>query len=196
MKKLLIALTAIALLGLMAFAGDPNPWAGDGDTVAFGVLVPNITELWSNIGTGQARNGAPAVVLEITNAGGVIPATGKASDVLNHISNVPVQIYVTLQGDIPVYTRFHVIIEPTNAYDCMPWGMGTTPCAATTIITWDRRDPAYVGNALNVEIAAFTGIVTTGIIPHNVDYAVDAIHGMPAKGTTNTTVLWTIASTI
>lgn len=197
MKKVLVALTIVALLGLVAFA-DTNPWEDDGDTVAFEVVIPNITEVWSTIGSGQARSSALDVELEITNAGGVIPASGKAHDTISHLSNVPVKVFVTLVGNIPAWSRFHVIVGITNEndYDSVATWAGRTQPAADKIITWDRRATAYTGNQPSIEIEAFTGLATTASIQHKVDYAVDAINGLPPLGDASVEIIWTIASNI
>ena len=64
MKKLaLMAVVALVATPVMAV----NPYA-DCTDVDVTVNIDALTELWSNMGTGQERQGNPAPVLQITNA--------------------------------------------------------------------------------------------------------------------------------
>jgi|GEM_PF-7034575 len=213
MRKLFIGVAAVALLALLAvpvMAVEPNPWSDSCD-VDVEITIPEMAELWSNLGTGQERNAAAPPTLTVTNAGGIIPAEGIAQDTLNHLSNIAVTVSVELEGatPIPEWTRFHVLVAPSNrgSYNCVfAWGgaagatfmLGSwsiTNVNADAVITWDRRDSGtgYVGIQPDVPQVAFTGSATTNSVAHLVDYAVDAIHGMPTAGSSTPTVMWTIA---
>ncbi len=210
MKKLIAILAAISMVmmfGTTVLA--VNPWENDGDRVDVEIDVAAITELWSNLGTGQARSGTPAPVLDITNAGGIIPATGKVTDGINVNSNVntDISVEILVTTDIPTGTRFHVIIAPTNSatYNCVgAWGEGAvvggvivenvTVAAGGKVITWDRRAAGYEGfNVPGYTIAAFSGTAAINSVPTVVDYAADSIHEMPAIQNETPTILWTIA---
>ena len=200
----------LAIVGLLAVLAAPglaqplaNPWA-DCTDIGFNITIPPMIELWSTIGTNQQRNSAPAVALTVTNAGGTIPAGGKAEDAIAYLGNtVPIDVSVQLDGDIPVWTRFHVIIAPTNRplYNSVFAGLAgqvdvVVDAGMGKVITWDRRDTGHVGNVLSTPYAAFSGIASAASQSVDVDYAVDAIHGMPANGAVATpTVLWTLAVT-
>ena len=195
----------LAIVGLMAVLAAPglaqtltNPWA-DCTDIGFSITIPPMIELWSSLGTAQQRSGAEAVALTVTNIGGFIPTGGIAQDAICYLGNtVPIDVSVQLDGDIPEQTRFHVIIAPTNrgSYNSVFAGLaGQVDVAATKVITWDRRaGSTYVGNLLGTPIAAFSGVASVDAQSVLVDYAVDAIHGMPANGAVATpTVLWTLA---
>lgn len=176
-----------------------NPWEGDGDTVGIEVNVGAIGEVYSDVGSGQARNGDPDLTLDITNAGGVIPPEGIENDTVTHLSNVDYQVYVNLDGDIPEFSRFHVLVGVGNrgSYSSVLGGniQGGTEATADTIITWDRRDPAYAGaNVPQTPVLALSNSANTSGTPTLVDYAADAIHGMPSTGNTPFDVVWTIAA--
>ena len=199
MKKLIAILAAVSMVmmfGTTAFAD--NPWAGDGDSVDITILIPPITEVWSDIGTGQARDSDSAPVLFITNAGGTIPAAGIAQDTVNVHANVLVNVSVELNGAIPEATRFHVLINPQNrgVYDSVFAGLpGQTDVVADVVLSWSYRSSAWDTDgyqAPNTPIPAFTAGL--GYIGKPVDYAVDAIFAMPSEGHTSTpTIIWTIA---
>ncbi|MBA7475852.1 hypothetical protein ES707_11226 [subsurface metagenome] len=211
MRKLLIGITAVAMLALLALPVmavlEPNPWQGCCD-VKVEIVIPEMAELWSDLGDAQERHSALAKPVKITNAGGIIPSEGIYQDTLKHISNINVAVSVALLGGIPPWTRFHVIVGPANrgAYNCVfAWGgiagatflLGAIPITnvdADKVITWDRRSDAYIGSELGTAYDAFTGVATTQIVPHAVDYAVDAINGMPIVGSRTPTVMWTITS--
>ena len=200
--KTLLGIMAIAVVALMAVpALAANPWA-DCTDVAFNITIPPMVELWSTIGTAQQRDSAPAVALTVTNAGGLIPVGGKAQDAITYLGNtVPINVSVQLNGDIPVWTRFHVIIDPTTNKDTYTSvGAGTGGAyinvTATKVVTWDRRDTGYLGNTLGMAYPAFSGIASVLPLSVRVDYAVDAINGMPTSGATAApVVLWTLSVT-
>ena len=211
MKKLIAILAAISMVmmfGTTVLA--VNPWENDGDRVDVEIDVAAITELWSNLGTGQARSGTPAPVLDITNAGGIIPATGKVTDGINVNSNVntDISVEILVTTDIPTGTRFHVIIAPTNSASyngVFAWVNGVvrdgvtvinvTFAAGGQVITWDRRTSGHVGTPIGTAVLAFTGTAGINSVSTVVDYAADAIHEMPAVGTVTPTILWTISQT-
>ena len=204
MKTLLGIVAVVALLALPGQAVDlnaSNPWQNCTD-VSFSITIPPMIELWSTIGTAQQRDSAPAVALTVTNAGGLIPAGGKAQDAITYLGNtVPIDVSVELNGDIPVWTRFHVIIDPTTNKDTYTSvGAGTGGAyinvTATKVVTWDRRDTGYLGNTLGMAYPAFSGIASVLPLSVRVDYAVDAINGMPTSGATAApVVLWTLSVT-
>jgi len=201
-KMLCAGLLALALMAAPAFA-DPltNPWADDGAQVGVTITVGQLGEVWSSIGTGQARSADPNASLSITNAGGFIPAAGIAEDSLYHYANVAYQVSVHIVGDIPEWSRFHVLVGVNNRgdYNSVFAGLpGQTDVAADKVITWDRRDAGtgYLGgNVPGTPVAALTGAVSTAANTTLVDYAADAIHGLPPVGDKDVTVVWTIAST-
>lgn len=204
MRKLFIGIAAVALLALLTLpvmAVEANPWSDCSD-VQVEITIPEMAELWSSLGTGQERNDNLPAQVKVTNAGGIIPQEGIAEDTLTHCSNINVTVSVTLQDGIPPWTRFHVIVAPSNreSYNCvwaLPEGYYGTHLienvVADEVITWDRRSDAYSGNQLGAVIEAFTGSAGTASVAHQVDYAVDAIMGMPSVGSKTPTVIWTIA---
>ncbi len=208
MKKLIAILAAVGMVmmfGTAAFTA--NPWENDGDRLDVVIDVAAITEVWSNLGSGQKRSGDPAPVLSITNAGGIIPANGKAHDTVKVASNINtnISVEILLNTDIPTGTRFHVIIAPTNptTYNCVfAWtegllrdGVTIENVVAATVITWDRRASGYQGtNVPGYTVAAFSGTFGSNAVSTLVDYAADAIHEMPAVDTVTPTILWTIAA--
>jgi hypothetical protein len=201
MRFYMSMLAGLAALGLMAAPTMAqqltNPWSGDGAEVKITIDVPAIGEVWSSIGSGQARNNNPNVVLQITNAGGFIPAAGIAEDTVYANSNVNYEVSVELDGDIPAWTRFHVLVGVQNrgAYNSVFAGLpGQTDVDAATVITFDRRDTGFVGaNTPGNAIPAFTGVAGSSATPTLVDYAADAIHGMPAISDMDIELIWTIA---
>lgn len=202
LKKFAVGIAALAAVGFAgsAMAQISNPWTNDGAEVGVEIEVGALGEVWSTMGTDQARNGAAAPTLAITNAGGTIPPTGIATDTLNHYANVNYQVSVGLNGDIPEFTRFHVLVGVTNrgAYNAVGAGLpGQTDAVAATTITWDRRDSGtgYVGNGVNgPSYSALTGTASTTSNATMVDYAADAIHGLPPlTSATPVEVVWTIA---
>jgi len=209
MRKLVIGIAVVALLALLALpvmaAPGPNPWDGCCD-VDVTITIPEIAELWSHLGTGQERSLTPAPIVTVTNAGGIIPQTGIAEDKLWHCSNIPVTVWVTLESTpgIPPWTRFHVIVGVTNRgdYNCVgAWPNGAhganytivNATATDSTITWDRGATTYSGKQPDFAYVAFDGSAGPDMVPHLVDYAVDAINGMPAVGSSTPTVMWTIA---
>lgn len=214
MRKLFIGIAAVALLALFALPVmadvEANPWDDCCDVQVL-ITIPQMAELWSNLGTAQERQSASPAGVKVTNAGGIIPAEGIAEDTLTHLSNIGVDVSVELSSSpnhIPEWTRFHVIVAPSNrgSYNCVfAWGgdagatfslgsISITNVNAANIITWDRRaGTTYVGNLPDTAYDAFSGSATTNSVGHLVDYAVDAIHGMPATGSMTPTVIWTIA---
>jgi len=205
MRKLGILVIAMLLVvsmsvGVMALT---NPWVDDGDTVDVNLNVPPMGEVYSSIGTGQARNDDPAINLKVTNAGGVIPQEGIAEDTLNHYSNVSYNVFVEIDGDIPNYSRFHVIVNPQNDYSSITSNIaaGHNPVQADKVITWDRRvggqygQGGYGANAPGDTIKAFSGSPSINSHQTNVDYAMDAIMGIPPENSDkNIDVIWTIAA--
>lgn len=180
----------------------PNPWAGDGAEVDININVGQIGEVWSSVGTGQARNGDTPLVLEITNAAGNIPAEGRELDTLNHYANVNYDVYVDLgNGDIPEFSRFHVLVDVSNSgsYDAVAGGgsAGATEALAANVITWDRRDSGtgYVGgNNPSTPVLALSDSMSNLPNQTNIEYAADAIHGLPSQASADFDVVWTIAA--
>jgi hypothetical protein len=201
LKQLLAGVAGVAAV---AFAGSAmaqivNPW-DDEAQVGVNINVGQLGEVWSNLGTDQYRNNVPAPTLQITNAGGTIPASGIAEDTINHFANVNYQVSVELDsGNIPEFSRFHVLVGIQNrgAYDAVGAGLpGQTDAVANTIITFDRRDSAtgYIGNQPGTAYPALNGTPSTSSNATQVDYAVDAIHGLPPQAGTSIELLWTIAA--
>lgn len=201
-KLLTIAAAAVLSVSGLALAGDlANPWANDGAQVKLTVTVSPIAELWSTIGTNQSRNGAAPVALTVDNAGGRIAATGgKVSDTISYLSNVAIQAKVSLQGNIPEWTRLHIIVKPTNAYNCAPdvdhSFAGSVPAIADKVITWRHQGGStYAGYQPGDAVQAFTGAASTASTQVPVDYAMDSVDGMPALNSgMDSTIVWTIAT--
>jgi hypothetical protein len=202
----ILGLAAIGLAGT-AWASTPiaNPWTNDGAEVNLNVQVGTIGEVWSAKGTDQARNGHPAVNLVVTNAGGFIPATGRYADTVYHFANVNYEVSVDLSGTIPNWTQLHVIIAPTNrgTYNCAQLLqanclVGQTAVAASQIVTWRRDTAGYVlGNAIpGTPVVTMTGVYSASAVATDVDYAADAIYGLPPVNLPGNPVqiIWTIAS--
>ena len=204
MKKLVAGLAVLAVLaGAPAFAANPHNDCCDVDVT---VKIDAITELWSSLGTAQERQSAAPPVLNVTNASGVIPASGKAQDTMAVCANVDTDISVAILGgtNIPTGTRFHVIVAPTNraTYNCVgAWtngqvisGVTIENVVAAKVITWDRRASGYVGTAPGTSVPAYSGTTAINAVSTAVDYAADAIHEMPAIQEVTPTVMWTIAA--
>jgi hypothetical protein len=203
LKQLLAGVAGVAAV---AFAGSAmaqttidNPWDNEAQ-VGVNINVGQLGEVWSNLGTAQYRNSVPAPTLQITNAGGTIPASGIAEDTINHFANVNYQVSVQLaSGNIPEFSRFHVLVGIQNRglYNAVGAGLpNQVDAIADTTITFDRRDSAtgYIGNQPATAYQALTDTPSTSSKATLVDYAVDAIHGLPAQGGTNVELLWTIAA--
>lgn len=200
MRSLVIAAAITAAFATQAMASTPivNPWVNDGDAADLNIQVGTIGEVWSALGTAQDRSSAPRENLIITNAAGLIPAGGKYLDTVSHFANINYEVSATLSGNIPEWTRFHVLVNISNfaAFgDVFSNAAGTDPLVTQTI-TWDRRSPAYVGNQPNVAYVALSGTYSATATNTPVAYAADAIHGLPAANLPGNpiTVTWTIAS--
>ena len=204
LKKITVGVSALAMT---AFAGSAmaqnlnNPWAGDGAEVDVQINVGQIGEVWSSIGTGQARFGNPAVGLEITNAAGNVPPAGIAEDTLFHYANVNYEVLVELDGDIPEMSRFHMVVGVSNrgSYNAVSGGgsAGATQAAGDTIIMWDRRDAGtgYVGaNVPNSPVTVLSGNSALNANGTAVDYVADAIHGLPPVSNDPIQLIYTIAA--
>ena len=203
-RKTSLSLAALAAMGIAGAASAQqltNPWAGDGAEVDVEIIVGAIGEVYSAIGTDQARNSAPAVGLEITNAAGNVPSAGIAEDTLFTLANVNHEVSVELDGDIPEMSRFHIVVNPSNrgSYDAVAGGgsAGATQAAGDQIITWDRRDAVtgyLVGaNEPNSPVAVLTGTPVLNAVATPVDYVADAIHGLPPVGSDPIELIYTIA---
>lgn len=204
-NNMVLAIVSGAVVSLGAVAGVQaqaisNPWTGDGAEVDININVGELGEVWSNVGTGQARDGDAALVLEITNAAGNVPPSGIAQDTLNHFANVNYEVYVDLDGDIPEWSRFHVLVNPSNsgAYDAVAGGgsAGATQAMADTIVTWDLRGANdYQGaNVPGVPVLALSDVAVPNANQTPIEYVADAIHGLPSNTTTDFDVVWTIAA--
>ena len=203
-RKLSVSFAALAAMGIAGAASAQtlnNPWTGDGAEVDVEIVVGEIGEVWSSVGTGQARDGDPALTLEITNAGGNVPPEGIASDTLNHYANVAYDVLVDIDGDIPEWSRFHVLagINNQGSYDAVAGGGtgGNTQADADNTITWDRRDAGtgYIGTQPGTPVNVLSGAASNSANSTAVDYAADAIHGLPALTTgTPIEVIYTIAA--
>lgn len=207
-NNVMVALVSGAIVSLGAITSVQaqtqltNPWSGDGAEVDININVGQIGEVWSSVGTGQEREGDSPLVLEITNGAGNIPAEGRKLDVLNHYANVDYEIYVDLgDGDIPEFSRFHVLVDVSNSnsYDAVAGGgsAGATEALAANTITWDRRDSGtgYLGgNNPGTPVLALTDSMSNLPKQTNIEYAADAIHGLPSQSVTDFDVVWTIAA--
>jgi hypothetical protein len=211
MKKLLVGVAGLATICFAgsAMAAGPlaNPWVNDGAEVGVQIEVGEIGEVFTTRGTNQARNGELLPELQITNAGGTIPPAGIAIDTLWHMANVNYQVSVELDTnnmgltDIPEWSRFHVLVGVANrgSYNAVFAGLpGQVDVVADQVITWDRRDSTtgYLGNQPNVPIPLTTLLSTpsTSLRTTAVDYAADAINGLPPIGASTVELVYTIAS--
>lgn len=203
-KKFSISAVALAAVGFAGAASAQtltNPWAGDGGEVDVEIVVGQIGEVFSSVGTGQDRNNDPALPLEITNAGGNIPPSGIAIDTLFHFANVDYDVLVDINGDIPEFSRFHILagIQNRGSYDAVAGGgtAGATQAVADNVVTYDRRaaSTGYIGNQPGTPITLLSGTAANSLQTTLVDYAADAIHGLPAvTAGTATEVIYTIAA--
>jgi len=202
-KLILISLSALMVFSFSGIVLATNPHQNNCD-VGVDVNIPHVTELYSTVGTNQDRHSASNPIIEVTNAYGKIPSSGRTSDTINYLTNgTSIEVSVELDLTIPNFSRFHVIVNPSNpsAYNMvtstMPGG-GGVQVNADKVITWDKRGGSSWGgsNTLNSPVVAFTGSSST--LPSTVDvhYAVDAIHGLPSQGTTSTSVTWTISNAV
>jgi hypothetical protein len=193
-----IALAAFGFAGT-AMAGTPiaNPWATDGAQVGVNIEVGALGEVWSAMGTAQIRNSVAPPTLTITNAGGTIPAAGIANDTVYHYANVNYQVSVDISGNIPDWTRFHVLWGVANrgSYNSVFAGLaGQTNVSAATVVTYRRDGGGYIGNQPGTPVVVQTGIPSTAANSTLVDYAVDAINGLPpVTAATPITLTYTIA---
>ena len=195
MKKLGILVMAMVMvfgLSLGAMAELDNPWTNDGAEVNVDIKVSALGEVWSSIGTGQARNGDSNITLDITNGAGQIPQAGRAEDTIGALANVDYNVNVDLEGTIPDYSMFHILVGINNRGNYNGVGQHTS-ADADTILTWDRRDGSWHSNPNNP--LAFTGVGQATAKSVKVDYAAEARHGMPDMQTVDDLqVVWTISS--
>jgi hypothetical protein len=205
LRKVSVGLAGLAAMGLagqaMAAPID-NPWTNDGAEVELNVQVGTIGEVWSAKGTNQARHGHAPVDLIVTNAGGFIPLGGRYEDTVFHFANVDYEVSVDISGTIPDWTRLHVVVGPTNrgVYDCVNVAVclvGQTNVIAGQIITWRRDTGGYLGNQPGTPVATImAGPYSASATATDVDYAADAIHGLPPVNLPGNPVevIYTIAS--
>ncbi|MCG5541335.1 MULTISPECIES: hypothetical protein [unclassified Halorhodospira] len=178
-RKLSVSLVALTAMGFAGAASAfDNPWEGDGAEVNVEIVVGEWGEVWSAIGTGQARDGDPAVSLEITNAAGIIPEGGIVEDTVNHVANVDYEVLVDIEGDIPEWTMFHVLADIQNRGEYN--GVGQHDQAmADKIVTWRRDDGGYIGSQPGTPQLILSGTAGTSATSTEVDYAAEARHGLP-----------------
>jgi hypothetical protein len=178
-----------------------NPWEGDGAEVNININVGAIGEVWSTVGTNQARFSHPALELDIDNAGGFLAPTGIAWDTVSHFANVNYDVYTQISAlsNIPEWTRFHILwgIQNRGAYNAVNGNLvGQTNAIADTIVTYDRRDAGtgYIGNQPGTPVLVDSGTAGPTANSDLVDYAADAIHGLPPQTTgAAVEVIYTIA---
>lgn len=176
-----------------------NPWANEA-TPEVKIEVNPIGEVWSDLGTNQYRNHAAIPNLRITNAAGIIPAAGKAADTVSHFANVDYVVSVDLgtTNSIPNWTRFHILWNISNraAYTSVGAGFpGAIEAVASTIVTYRRDAGGYIGTTPGTPVAVQSAGASASATPTPVDYAADAIHGLPSVGTSlPIEVIYTIAS--
>ena len=186
MRKLGILVMALVLvvgmsLGVMAIT---NPFA-DNAKVNVTIDVNEMGEMWTSLSN---------INLNVTRADAYIPDSGKAHDTVSYLSNVPINVSVKLDNDIPDYTLFHIIVSPTST-DYTSVSSDHNQVEANKIITWDKRDGSYNQGSINTSYEAFSAPASTNIQNKMVDYAVEARHAMPEEDTdANTTIVWTISA--
>ena len=193
-KFVILTMTMILLLGMSSgvMALD-NPWKDDGAEVNVTLSISQMGEVWSAIGTGQARDGDSALKLEIDNAAGILPSDGSgvAEDTLSHFANVDYNVLVDIAGEIPENARFHVLLNPTNRglYDEINSGGGTTVPIADGIFTFTGTQTE--GTDIKTLITNNASL-TSNSTP--VDYAMDAISGLPPVGDEDIEGIYTITA--
>lgn len=190
MKRFLPVLFVVALIALVVApvgATDvmtKNYWSTN--EVGVELTVVPIGELWTAL-----RD----VNLQIDNASGVISESSRATDTLTSFANVPYEVFVQLSGDLPIYSRFHVLVNPKNDnYNDVNARDGSIRPNEEYLITWDRRINGFAGNQPDQAYFAFAGVPTYNTTQKRVDYVADAIHGLPNDGFKAFKLIWTIAA--
>lgn len=200
MRKLFIGIAAVALLALFAVPtmADYDPWAPDQTKVAVKVIVEEIAEVFTD---------TSLVTLKIENCGNNKGGINAVQRDIKYLSNVDFDVLVSIDGDIPDWTQFHILINPTST----TWLLLANSGADKTI-NWrleNTYQPAASGGAtpqvtvtaINDPVAAFSGSAFTDgltarsikIVP--VQYFADARNAIPDVNQTGVlfNVVWTIA---
>lgn len=185
--KRLICFVAILGLSSAALAGSPP---GDGlhgspylTTVPVKVTVGTITELYMD---------NTEVNLVIPDAGGV-KGTGRAVKSVNYLSNVAIDVSLTLTGDIVDGTYFYVVVNPATP---ATWDYEFTGNHhAEKVISFLRQSGTYTGNQPGDVIPAFSRPVGAASIPIVYAAQIGPAGQVAAAGTASTgmVVTWTIA---
>ena len=194
LKTISVSVLALAVVGFAAPAmAQTNPWAPGQTTVPITITVGPMVELF--MGDPPA-----AVPLTIVDAGENQGSVSAVSGTMTHIHNVNVDVSAAIDGDIPNWTQFHILINPAAAWALPP------ASGAEKTLSWRRDGAGYIGadgafpnqvsgTATNAPLQAFyrTANAPTGAV-ETVQYFADARNGMPNVGVTGFNVVWTIAS--
>lgn len=178
MRRIVLLVAMLVLvMGATAVADVvPNPWQDVQTDVPVTVHVLEMAELWTK---------TEEFSLEIDNAAGVIGENAKEARYVTTLANVRYNVYVEIHGNLPDYTRFHVIIEPENEDYT---GVGQhDPVIAENICTFIEHQPDTLTRQF-----AFSGEPTEDAVNTLVHYAIEARDKMPPVQSTTFTVIWTI----
>jgi hypothetical protein len=184
---------AVAALATPAMAAPVNPWHPAQTTVPIIITVEQMVELYTNTAN---------VPLSIADAGENGGSTRAVERTLYHLHNVPVNVFAQIDGNIPNWTQFHILINANTV-----WVDGPSSDAEKTI-SWRRDAGGYIpadgafdnqvsATGINTPVLAFSAAANNPTASdESVQYFADARNGMPAYGVNPTfNVVWTIAST-
>jgi hypothetical protein len=193
LKTISVAALTVATLGFAgsAMAVPVNPWEPGQTVVPITITIAEMVELYTD------TTNVPLTIADGGENGG---STRAVSRTLTHLHNVDVNVSAAIDGDIPNWTQFHILVNPAAT-----WALPTASGASKTL-SWRRDGGGYTGAdggfpnqvsgaGINAPLLAFSAAANnpSGDV-EDIQYFADARNGMPAAATAPTfDVLWTIA---